>query len=211
MSQVRQDGGPHRFPGVSRRAICSTARREALWTRETAFRSRGTGVDLEGLKGGAVPAIGAGLAVVVLAVVAAAAASLGWQLTGDAPLMHYAAWRIAQGAVPYRDFLDMNLPGTYLLHLAAIGLFGPGDLAWRLFDLVWLGLGSGAAAAVACRCGTIAAVLAAGIIGIYHLSLGAGSMGQRDFFVAVLLLGSALALIRHDESGGRAGLFFRAL
>ena len=52
--------------------------------------------------------------------------------------MHYIAWLIAQGAVPYRDAFDMNLPGVYLLHLAVLQVGGPGDLAWRLFDLGWL-------------------------------------------------------------------------
>ena len=64
--------------------------------------------------------------------------SLGWPLIHDAPLMHYIAWVIGQGGVPYRDVFDMNLPGVYLIHAAVIGLLGRGDLAWRLFDLGWL-------------------------------------------------------------------------
>jgi len=52
--------------------------------------------------------------------------------------MHYVAWLIAQGAVPYRDAFDMNLPGVYLIHQAVLGLAGPSDLAWRLVDLAWL-------------------------------------------------------------------------
>src|SRR5262245_16552299 len=46
--------------------------------------------------------------------------SLDWPLIHDAPVMHYIAWRISQGAVPYRDLFDMNFPGTYLVHLAAL-------------------------------------------------------------------------------------------
>jgi hypothetical protein len=65
-------------------------------------------------------------------------ASRAWPLIHDAPLMHYIAWLINQGAVPYRDAFDMNLPGVYLLHLAVLRVGGPGDLAWRLFDLGWL-------------------------------------------------------------------------
>jgi len=52
--------------------------------------------------------------------------------------MHYIAWVIGEGGVPYRDVFDMNLPGVYLIHAAVIGLLGRGDLAWRLFDLGWL-------------------------------------------------------------------------
>ena len=64
--------------------------------------------------------------------------SLGWPLIHDAPIMHYVAWLITQGAVPYRDAFDMNMPGAYLIHWAVLSVAGPGDLAWRLFDLAWL-------------------------------------------------------------------------
>src|SRR5499426_2200285 len=65
--------------------------------------------------------------------------SLGWPLIHDAPIMHYVAWLIAQGGVPYKDAFDMNLPGVYLIHWLVLSLAGEGDLAWRLFDLMWLG------------------------------------------------------------------------
>jgi hypothetical protein len=38
--------------------------------------------------------------------------SRSWPLVHDAPIMHYIAWRIADGAVPYRDLFDMNQPGV---------------------------------------------------------------------------------------------------
>src|SRR5262249_57620883 len=64
--------------------------------------------------------------------------SRGWPLIHDAPLMHYIAWRIVEGAVPYRDLFDMNSPGVYLVHVLAFRLFGAGDAGWRAFDLAWL-------------------------------------------------------------------------
>jgi len=37
--------------------------------------------------------------------------SRGWPLIHDAPIMHYIAWLIAGGAVPYRDiFLTRGRP-----------------------------------------------------------------------------------------------------
>ncbi|MEK7387507.1 MAG: hypothetical protein AABZ83_13790, partial [candidate division NC10 bacterium] len=45
--------------------------------------------------------------------------SRGWPLVHDAPILHYIAWRIGEGAAPYRDLFDMNFPGVYLVHLAA--------------------------------------------------------------------------------------------
>jgi len=99
------------------------------------------------------------LVVLALAVLVGALAwrSRGWPLIHDAPLMYYIAWRIGEGAVPYRDLFDMNFPGVYLLHLAALRLFGAGDAGWRVFDLAWLAATSLAAAALAARWGRFAA------------------------------------------------------
>ena len=56
------------------------------------------------------------VAVVLVASVGfAAIATLHWPVVGDAPLMHYVAFLIDHGKVPYRDIVDVNLPGTYAL------------------------------------------------------------------------------------------------
>jgi hypothetical protein len=128
--------------------------------------------------------------------------SLGWPLIHDAPLMHYVAWLIAQGAVPYRDVFDMNLPGVYVIHLAVLEVGGPGDLAWRLFDLGWLAATCALLAAF-CRpvSGAWAAAGGAALFALYHLSGGAWRVGQRDFLLCLFLLagvfGMALAIERH--------------
>ncbi|HEU5319540.1 MAG TPA: hypothetical protein VFX28_01970, partial [Methylomirabilota bacterium] len=83
--------------------------------------------------------------------------SLPWPLVHDAPLMHYVAWRIADGAAPYRDLFDMNFPGVYLLHMGVLRALGPGDLAWRAFDLAWLGATAAAIALFAAPWGRVAA------------------------------------------------------
>lgn len=150
--------------------------------------------------------IGAGLAITVAALIVALASSMAWPLTGDAALLHYLAWLISQGFAPYRDFLDMNLPGTYFIHLAAVEIFGRGDLAWRLFDLGWLCLACGAAAALAWRYGIVAVVLGTSFVGLYHLSQGAADMGQREYLIAVLLLWAVWALDRFHARGFRRWL-----
>ena len=112
------------------------------------------------------------LVVLALAVLVGALAwrSRGWPLIHDAPLMYYIAWRIGEGAVPYRDLFDMNFPGVYLLHLAALRLFGAGDAGWRVFDLAWLAATSLAAAALAARWGRFAAAGAGLFFAAYHLA-----------------------------------------
>jgi len=134
--------------------------------------------------------------------------SRGWPLIHDAPLMHYIAWLITQGAVPYRDAFDMNVPGVYLLHLAVLRLGGPGDLAWRLFDLAWL-TATCAVLWVYCRPfgDDLAAVAGAVLFGLYHLSGGAWRAGQRDFLLCLFLLAGAWGVARGlEQPPGRLAL-----
>jgi hypothetical protein len=115
--------------------------------------------------------------------------------------MHYVAWRIGEGAVPYRDLFDMNFPGVYLTHLAVLGLLGPGDAAWRAFDLAWLGLTAAAIAAFAAPWGRVAAAGGALSFAAYHLAGGAWQAGQRDFVLCPFLLVGALGVARWAEAG----------
>jgi len=137
--------------------------------------------------------------------------SLDWPLVHDAPLMHYVAWRMLEGAVPYRDLFDMNFPGVYLLHLLVVLTAGSGDLAWRGFDLAWLGLGALGVAAFAWRWGAVAAVAGALLFALYHLAGGAWQAGQRDFLLCPLLLAGALGVARWAETRGRAALAWGGL
>jgi len=125
--------------------------------------------------------------------------SRGWPLIHDAPLMHYIAWRISEGAVPYRDLFDMNFPGVYLLHLLALKPFGAGDAGWRAFDLAWLAAASLAAAALVAPWGRLAAAGAGLFFAAYHLAAGAWQTGQRDFLVCPFLLLAGLAVARWAE------------
>jgi Dolichyl-phosphate-mannose-protein mannosyltransferase len=143
-------------------------------------------------------------------VIVCAVASFRWPLIHDAPLMDYIAWRITAGAVPYRDIFDMNMPGTYLVHIVALRLFGSGDLGWRLFDFIWLLLIS-VAAYVFCRpISRWGGVLSAMFFVSYHLSQGALSLGQRDFLLCLFLVAGAHLLARSVEEGGRRDLSFLA-
>jgi hypothetical protein len=127
--------------------------------------------------------------------------SLAWPLVHDAPVMHYVAWRIGEGAVPYRDVFDMNFPGVYLLHLLVVRALGIGDLAWRMFDLAWLAALAVSAAAFAAPWGRVAAGAAAVLLALYHLSGGAWQAGQRDFLLCPFLVVGALGVVRWMESG----------
>jgi hypothetical protein len=60
-------------------------------------------------------------------------------LIWDAQVFHYGNFLIAHGFAPYREIIDMNMPGAYLIDGWAIKVFICGDLAWRIFDFTLLG------------------------------------------------------------------------
>lgn len=139
--------------------------------------------------------------------------SLGWPLIHDGPIMHYVAWLIAQGAVPYRDAFDMNLPGAYLIHWTLLATAGVGDLAWRSFDLGWVAL---VCALLYVYCRPLgdrwAAAGAAVLFALYHLSGGAWRAGQRDFLLCLFLLAGAHGVARSlEERGALRPLFWGGL
>jgi len=129
-----------------------------------------------------------------------------WPLVGDASLIHYIGWLIERGWAPYRQLGDMNMPGSYLIEIAAMHLFGPGDLAWRLFDFTLMGAVA-ASFFVITRCrdaqpdGWLAGLFAACLFILIHGRDGLAEGGQRDLTMAVCLIVATaflFAAIRRD-------------
>jgi len=117
-----------------------------------------------------------------------------WPLVGDAPLLHYVVFLAQHGRIPYRDILDPNMPGAYFVEWIVIHFFGPGALAWRLFDF---GLLAAAAACMFAICrphGWFAGAFAAGIFALIHGRDGLADLGQRDLVMSVLLLAACACL-----------------
>jgi hypothetical protein len=117
-----------------------------------------------------------------------------WPLVGDASLIHYIGWLIERGWAPYRDLGDMNMPGSYLIELAAMHLFGMGDLAWRLFDFALMGAAGASFFAITRRAGStqangwLAGLFAACLFILVHGRDGLSEGGQRDLTMAVCLI-----------------------
>jgi hypothetical protein len=151
-----------------------------------------------------------------------------WPLVGDASLIHYIGWLIERGWVPYREIGDMNMPGSYLIELAAMHLFGMGDLAWRLYDFALMGaagasffvitrrVGAPSFAAASRRVGSedgwLAGLFAACLFILVHGRDGLAEGGQRDLTMAVCLIAATAFLfvaIRRDAAWAAAafGLF----
>jgi len=117
--------------------------------------------------------------------------SIHWLLVGDASLIHYITFLIDRGRVPYRDIVDVNLPGTYAVEWIVIHLFGGGSLAWRLFDIALGLIAAAEMTLLAWPYDRLAGVLAGAVFILIHGRDGMNELGQRDLVMTVLLLASA--------------------
>jgi hypothetical protein len=115
-----------------------------------------------------------------------------WPLVNDPALMHYVVFLMGRGMVPYREIGDINLPGAYapewlsmhlahLLHLSVAAM-------WRGMDFGALLLAGWATVRIARPWSWFAGVWAGALFALYHGRDGVGQAGQRDLWVAVLLL-----------------------
>jgi hypothetical protein len=137
-----------------------------------------------------------------------------WPLVGDASLMHYMGWLIERGWAPYRDFGDMNMPGSYLIELAAMHVFGTGDLAWRLFDFTLMAAATASFFVITrrSRAGAPSMTVSSSWVGsenswltglfaaclfiLVHGRDGLAQGGQRDLTMAVCLVAATAFLVQ---------------
>jgi hypothetical protein len=144
------------------------------------------------------------LAAIVLVV--AAWASLQWRYVKDSPLMIYAGFLLAHGAVPYRDFFDMNMPGTYFV-MAAVGkLAGWNDVAFRVFDVLCIACVSASTLRWMWSFGRLPALAASVAFPLWYLNAGAAVALQREH-IALVPFAAMLAVIV-PNSGWKPGWRF---
>ena len=121
------------------------------------------------------------------ALAAALIYSWRWPLVGDASLMHYVIFLIHRGWVPYKQIVDINLPGSYFFEALSMRLFGGGALGLRIYDLLLLGACGASAFAILPRNDRFAALFAAGLFSLLHIQDGMAQLGQRDLLITALL------------------------
>ncbi len=130
-----------------------------------------------------------------------------WPLVGDAVSVHYLILLMAHGMTPYRQIVDAQMPGTYLVDWLVVHSFGGGRAALRVFDFSLITGAVAAMIAIAWPVATeraetwfgdrrYAAFVAGCLFGIVHGRDGIEQSGQRDLIMAVLLL-AAYALAFH--------------
>jgi hypothetical protein len=111
-----------------------------------------------------------------------------WPMVGDAALIRYIVFLIQHGWTPYRDFLDINMPGAYLATAFGMHLAGSADVSWRIFDLGLVGLAGVGYFVIARPYSRFAALFAAAMLLLVHGQDGVQQAGQRDLVIAVLLV-----------------------
>jgi hypothetical protein len=117
-----------------------------------------------------------------------------WPLVGDASLIHYIGFLIERGWAPYRTIGDMNMPGSFLIEMAAMKVFGGGALAWRVYDFTLLAVAASAFYALTKRAGWFPAVFAGALFALVHGRDGLAQGGQRDLTMGVLLVAATAVL-----------------
>src|SRR5262249_33765906 len=133
--------------------------------------------------------------------------SLDWPLGGGAPVLPFLAAQMQNGAVPYRDIIDINMPLIYFIHLAVVAIGGLGDVAWRAFDLAATALVSGLILVLVWPAGRAAAIQAALIVLLIHLLLGPYSSAQRDYLISIPALAVALVSAGAAENPQRRWIY----
>jgi hypothetical protein len=114
--------------------------------------------------------------------------------------MHYVAWRILEGSVPYRDLFDMNFPGVYAAHLLLLGTLGPGDAAARVFDVAILAAVGAGLWAASRSGGAWGGPAAAALFALYHVAGGPWLAGQRELLLCAPLAWGAAGAIAAAEA-----------
>ncbi len=113
--------------------------------------------------------------------------SLNWHYVLDSPIMVYAGYLIDHGYVPYRDFFDMNVPGTYFIMWFMGQVFGWGDTGFRVFDLLCLAIISVSTFFWMRRFGHFAALTASVAFPLWYLGYGSHFSMQREYLALVPL------------------------
>jgi hypothetical protein len=111
-----------------------------------------------------------------------------WPMVGDAALIRYPVFLIQNGWVPYRDFIDINMPGAYLATAVGMHLSGSPDVSWRIFDLGLIAVAGAGFFLIAWPYSRFAALFATGMLLLVHGQDGVQQTGQRDLVIAVLLV-----------------------
>lgn len=122
--------------------------------------------------------------------------SLSWRLRHDTPFLLYMGYIIERfGMIPYRDFFDVNMLGSYLSYQMIGRFFGFSDAGIHRGDLALLLFLMGVTVAILWRLGRLAAWAGAVLFALIYLREGSAMTLQRDYIgVIPAAVGVAIAV-----------------
>jgi len=128
--------------------------------------------------------------------------SLRWPVEHDLPIMLYEGYLMDEwGLVPYRDFFEMNPPGTMLLNVGIHRLTGGAPVPCRVIDLILLAAISGFTYRIFRRIDGPGGIVAASCFALVYLGGGSSQSLQREYICLVPLSLSAAAVFTGPPSG----------
>lgn len=129
----------------------------------------------------------------------------------DSSVMHYAVFLMHHGMRPYLDISDNNLPGAYFTEAVAMRVFGPGDLAWRVYEYALLSTMAAAMIQLARPVDWVAGTFGAGMFLALHSAEGPQYAGERELVITVLVLVAYVLLFAAVRKGASPLLFLVGL
>lgn len=123
-----------------------------------------------------------------------------WEYEHDTPLLQYCGFLMHRyGWMPYRDFFETSMPGTFLFHQAVVSVFGRGNLAFIFVNDCLLMLLLAVSYLWMRQLSRPAAVLFICWYGAFYLASGPGELMQRDW-LALLPMTLAFAVMAHVQA-----------
>ncbi|HNE04663.1 MAG TPA: hypothetical protein PLT08_09105, partial [Anaerolineales bacterium] len=120
--------------------------------------------------------------------IAQAAFSLQWPIAHDEAPLFYEAFLMQNGQVPYKDFFDFQMPGSFFAYyiLGILSNFGP--LRIRILDLIILvAISTITYFAMQKRFGTSAALAAPILFALKYMQGGPNLSLQREYIVLIFI------------------------
>jgi hypothetical protein len=127
-----------------------------------------------------------------------------WEYDHDTPLLQYCGFLMHQyGWMPYRDFFETSMPGTFLFHEAFVTAFGTGNLAFILVNDCLLGFLLSTSYLWMRHLSRPAAILFVCWYGAFYLASGPSELVQRDW-LTLLPIATAFAIVSNNRGVAKA-------
>ena len=128
------------------------------------------------------------------------AISISWRIERNTPSDHNIAFLIDNyGIIPYKDIFDTNMLGTYFFHLTIEKVFGYGDLAFYIFDMIFLSILLIITWFIVKPFEKLRRLSSVLVFGLIYSSFGPSFSLQREF-IAFIIITAVVVLITSNSS-----------